>query len=895
MGGTRGYGEAWRWGALLLLAALTGCTRARTQLVVAVDTDLPWGPGEVLRSVQLTVRSNDPEGQLRDRRVVQLGAAVPLPASFGVVPLDDDASRRVWIEVRGCGERGCEQPLVTRVAYVGFVEGQTLLLRLTLAGACQGRECTDPTQTCQAATGMCESARVEASTLPAWTGVVPRMTGDVPTVVDVGSDVGDAAMDVSDAQSKSDAADSAEEPLVDDSGVVDAGVMDDLGGPRDVPVDLGVDIGCMVMCGGACTDLQRDALNCGSCGRACSTARTNSISVCAAGTCEVRCAEGYGDCDGNVANGCEVATTASAAHCGGCGRACPARANAGAACSEGACGFTCGAGFADCDGDGSNGCEVATTTSATHCGACGNVCRVANAVAACVAGACAMGACAAGFADCDRAAASGCEQDVRGDVANCGGCGITCRPANATGTCVAGSCGVGACAAGYGDCDGNPANGCETDMRTSVAHCGRCGVACAAGDYCVASSCQTPMLRHVFSTGVSVSSGFVVPSQVGLDAAGNIYWGGTVDGSTPIDFGAGPVVGNFVVSYTRLGRLRWIRVLTGSDQPSTSSGMYFSIGVSAVGQVIVAVHGANLDLGVGVRSGTGTHLASFNSDGVPQWARYIGTGNGALVEVDDAGNIAIFGSNGRWDLGGGSIEWNVLALLDPMGRQRWSRAFNYSAVITIAPRDESVCAFRYSTTRPTLTCWGASGALVFSTEYIASDSYRLGVPSISSGKEGRVTIVSPFGGTIDFGGGLLGESTYRTIHAVQFDRMGTHRWSRAWRYERISGSPSGTYGSSSSSDTDGNVYIGGTTVEAVSFGSGIVSARSTFITSINENGVGRWTTTVGPQINASSALADITSRNTDVAVIAWPFEGGLNFGGGPVGGRFGLSVGWFIQ
>lgn len=153
-----------RWVVLAMLAALVGCTRPRTQLVVGVDTDLPWGPGEVLRAIQVTVRSNDPEGQLRDRRVVELGAANPLPASFGVVPLESDPTRRVWIEVRGCGARGCDDPLVTQRAYVGFVEGQTLLLRLTLAGACQRVTCDDPTQVCQPTMGACGTARVETST-----------------------------------------------------------------------------------------------------------------------------------------------------------------------------------------------------------------------------------------------------------------------------------------------------------------------------------------------------------------------------------------------------------------------------------------------------------------------------------------------------------------------------------------------------------------------------------------------------------------------------------------------------------------------------------------------------------------------------------------------------------
>ena len=42
-----------------------------------------------------------------------------------------------------------------------------------------------------------------------------------------------------------------------------------------------------------------------------------------------------------------------------------------------------------------------------------------------------------------------------------------------------GVCALGACDGSYGNCDGNPANGCETDLRTTVTSCGACGRACA--------------------------------------------------------------------------------------------------------------------------------------------------------------------------------------------------------------------------------------------------------------------------------------------------------------------------------------------------------------------------------------------------------------------------------
>lgn len=40
------------------------------------------------------------------------------------------------------------------------------------------------------------------------------------------------------------------------------------------------------------------------------------------------------------------------------------------------------------------------------------------------------------------------------------------------------------------DCDGVPENACETDITASTAHCGACGLACAANQSCTAGVCQ---------------------------------------------------------------------------------------------------------------------------------------------------------------------------------------------------------------------------------------------------------------------------------------------------------------------------------------------------------------------------------------------------------------------
>ncbi len=244
-------------------------------------------------------------------------------------------------------------------------------------------------------------------------------------------------------------------------------------------------------CGGACIDPQRNTAHCGACNRACMTA--NASRACTNGTCTVAtCTAPFGDCDGSATNGCEVNTLTDASHCGGCGMACAPRANATASCAAGRCDYACSTGFADCDGDPSNGCEVDTRASASHCGACGRACSLPNATAACVMGACAVSACAAGFGDCDGNASNGCETDTRVSTTHCGGCGMACAGGdNALPGCVTGRC-VIACVAGFADCDGSAANGCEVDTRTSAGNCGGCGRSCSfmgAGASCAGGAC----------------------------------------------------------------------------------------------------------------------------------------------------------------------------------------------------------------------------------------------------------------------------------------------------------------------------------------------------------------------------------------------------------------------
>ncbi len=268
----------------------------------------------------------------------------------------------------------------------------------------------------------------------------------------------------------------------------DAGLASDAAGDAasdaapDAPIDSGPRCAAGTdNCGGTCVDLQADTSNCGMCGNACPAGQG-----CNSGTCGC-------PMDRTLCGAACVDTQADSLNCGACGNACPM----GQMCVMGACRIDCPAPGTICTSGATMSC-VDTSSSVANCGMCGRACSSANAAATCSMGACGLGVCNAGFANCDAMAANGCEVDTRTSAAHCGACGAACVLPNATPRCTAGACAVAACNAGFADCDGIAANGCESNTNTSAASCGACGRACAAGQTCSMGACVGGLGGTVF-------------------------------------------------------------------------------------------------------------------------------------------------------------------------------------------------------------------------------------------------------------------------------------------------------------------------------------------------------------------------------------------------------------
>jgi hypothetical protein len=246
-------------------------------------------------------------------------------------------------------------------------------------------------------------------------------------------------------------------------------------------------------CGNRCTDPMTDAKNCGGCDMACSG--NHAAATCAAGQCAPgKCDPGWGDCNNDPKDGCEANLHADPNNCTMCGAAC-AIANAYAGCADGCYSTACKWGFDDCNNNTMDGCETSVLSDVKNCGSCGHSCaNLANAMAGCVNGNCVLSSCTVGFADCDKNAANGCEVLTNTDVNNCGKCGNVCPQGtickgggctcamcnipNASALCVNNMCVFDKCNPGFGDCNNNKADGCEVNLNVDKTNCGACGNVC---------------------------------------------------------------------------------------------------------------------------------------------------------------------------------------------------------------------------------------------------------------------------------------------------------------------------------------------------------------------------------------------------------------------------------
>jgi hypothetical protein len=244
------------------------------------------------------------------------------------------------------------------------------------------------------------------------------------------------------------------------------------------------------------TDLDCGGTDCKPCitGKVCAAATDCDSGVCGDGKCLAPA------CDDRTTNGKETGLD--------CGGDCPpcaadqpcvvAKDCSSTECNAGVCGAECPDGFANCDKKNDNACEVNTRTDLSNCGFCGNLCTLPHATAECSAGECHIktDGCEVGYQDCNGDPADGCEVDLKTNKLNCGVCNKVCPDLNGTPSCAGGLCQI-ACNDGFQDCDDSRDDGCEINTKTSSKNCSTCSKVCKAdagySPFCKDGACGQTM------------------------------------------------------------------------------------------------------------------------------------------------------------------------------------------------------------------------------------------------------------------------------------------------------------------------------------------------------------------------------------------------------------------
>lgn len=275
----------------------------------------------------------------------------------------------------------------------------------------------------------------------------------------------------------------------------------------------------------SCVDRDGDGHGIGACdGRDCDDANPLRYE----GNTEV-CNGLDSNCDGTVDTGFSSGADAEGAAiydsllaCGACDQPCPTRINNTTYACEPlgntfACVPSCATGYSTCGAPLSPDPEdapVCAFNTRIDPSACGEECidcidELGSQDVFCDQGTCRFSNCPGGTASCDNPGANLCETDITSTVAHCGACDNNCDAlANTDGTsCDDRQCVVEQCAEGWGNCNGNTGDGCETNLLTTAAHCGQCGAACAGTATCSDGTCTCTGFQQTYCPGRSLIGG----------------------------------------------------------------------------------------------------------------------------------------------------------------------------------------------------------------------------------------------------------------------------------------------------------------------------------------------------------------------------------------------------
>jgi hypothetical protein len=213
--------------------------------------------------------------------------------------------------------------------------------------------------------------------------------------------------------------------------------------------------------------------------------------------------------------------------------------------------------------------------------------------------------------------------------------------------------------------------------------------------------------------------------------------------------------------------------------------------------------------------------------------------------MDGEGNVIVTGTfQGTLDFGGGGLTspgnydaWDVfVAKLDRFGNHVWSKRFG--------------------------------------------DEADQGGQSTAVDDQGNVIVTGSFGGTIDFGGGVLTDAGGGDVFVAKFDSAGNHLWSRRF------GDGSTQTSHSVAVDDQGNAIVVGYFEGTLDFGGGPLTGMGgldIFVAKFDADGNHLWSHRYGDAAYFQFGYSVGVDGLGNVVVAGW-FDGTVDFGGGPLTG-----------
>ncbi|MBI4699845.1 MAG: PQQ-binding-like beta-propeller repeat protein [Deltaproteobacteria bacterium] len=304
-----------------------------------------------------------------------------------------------------------------------------------------------------------------------------------------------------------------------------------------------------------------------------------------------------------------------------------------------------------------------------------------------------------------------------------------------------------------------------------------------------------PNGKHLWSKRFG-AAGYEQAPQIRVDGAGAVLLTGFFEGT--VDFGGGPLVSAgyadiFVAKLDKDGKHLWSKGF-GADGQDTGDG----IAVDGTGSALVtgACQGT-VDFGGGPLPGAGgddVFVAKFDKDGKHVWSKRAGNGQnqrGLALALDAFGSSVVTGwFFGAIDFGGGLLVsaggYDIfVAKLDKDGKHVWSKRFGdgseqFGFGIAVDGAGSVVLTGQFVGTVDfgggPLASAGAEDIFVAKLHKDGKHlwSKRFGdvkfqsSRSIAADASGNALVTGAFGGTVDFGGGLLVSAGGHDVFLVKF-------------------------------------------------------------------------------------------------------------------------------